>query len=127
LYHLSRRQWLAAAGAGSFVHTLGAQAATYPDKPGRIVVPFAAGAGTDAMGRLLAQKLGDLWGVSVVVENRTGASGAIGTQYVAQSPADGHTLLLVAAPFTTVPAVLPHPGFYPVASFCPLAWWPRGL
>jgi tripartite-type tricarboxylate transporter receptor subunit TctC len=80
--------------------------ARYPDRPVRIVVPFAAGAGTDAMGRLLAQKLSELLGGSFVVENRTGASGAIGTQFAAQSPPDGGTLLLIAAPFTTVAAVL---------------------
>ena len=54
------------------------------------------------MGRLIAQKLGEVLSASFVVENRTGASGAIGTQYVAQQAADGYTLLLVASPFTTV-------------------------
>jgi tripartite-type tricarboxylate transporter receptor subunit TctC len=105
---------------------LGAQAqalsttATYPDKPVRIVVPFAAGAGTDAMGRLVAQKLGEALGASFVVENRTGASGAIGTQYVAQQPADGYTLLLVASPFTTVAASLPSAGYDPLRQFAPV-------
>ena len=125
LPHFSRRQWLASA-AGSLFSAVEVRAAAYPDKPVRIVVPFAAGAGTDAMGRLLAQKLGDLWGASVVVENRTGASGAIGTQYVAQSQADGHTLLLVAAPFTTVPAVLPTAGYDPVGSFAPIGMVAQG-
>ncbi len=95
-------------------------AATYPDKPVRIVVPFAAGAGTDAMGRLVAQKLGEVLGASFVVENRTGASGAIGTQYVAQQPADGYTLLLVASPFTTVAASLPSAGYDPLRQFAPV-------
>jgi tripartite-type tricarboxylate transporter receptor subunit TctC len=89
-------------------------------------VPFAAGAGTDAMGRLLAQKLSDLLGASVVVENRTGASGAIGTQHVAQSVPDGYTLLLVAAPFTTVSAVLPSAGYDPVTSFTPISMVAQG-
>jgi tripartite-type tricarboxylate transporter receptor subunit TctC len=95
-------------------------AATYPDKPVRIVVPFAAGAGTDAMGRLVAQKLGEVLGASFVAENRTGASGAIGTQYVAQQPADGYTLLLVASPFTTVAASLPSAGYDPLRQFAPV-------
>ncbi len=95
-------------------------------KPVRVVVPFAAGAGTDAMGRLLAQKLGDLLGQTFVVDNRSGASGAIGTQHVAQSPPDGHTLLLIAAPFTTVPAVLPTAGYDPVGSFEPISMVAQG-
>lgn len=94
--------------------------ASFPDKPVKIVVPFAPGAGTDAMGRLMAQKLGEVLGVSFVVENRTGASGAIGTQYVAQQPADGYTLLLVASPFTTVAASLPNAGYDPLKSFAPV-------
>lgn len=92
----------------------------FPDKPVKIVVPFAPGAGTDAMGRLMAQKLGEVMGGSFVVENRTGASGAIGTQYVAQQAADGHTLLLVASPFTTVAASLPTAGYDPIKSFTPV-------
>lgn len=92
----------------------------FPDRPIKIVVPFAPGAGTDAMGRLMAQKLGEVLGGSVVVENRTGASGAIGTQYVAQQPADGYTLLLVASPFTTVAASLPNAGYDPLKSFAPV-------
>ena len=95
----------ASLAAGSLPFSTRAQG--WPDRPIRIVVPFAAGAGTDAVGRLMAQKLGDILGQSVVVENRAGASGAIGSQHVAQSAADGYTLLLIAAPFTTVPAALP--------------------
>ena len=94
--------------------------AGYPDRPVKIVVPFAPGAGTDAMGRLMAQKLGEVLGASFVVENKTGASGAIGTQFVAQQPADGYTLLLVASPFTTVAASLPTAGYDPIKSFAPV-------
>ncbi len=93
---------------------------SYPDRPIKIVVPFAPGAGTDAVGRLMAQKLGELLGTSVVVENRAGASGAIGAQAVAQSAPDGYTLLLIAAPFTTVPAALPGAGYDPVRNFSPI-------
>lgn len=95
-------------------------AGNYPDKPVHIVVPFAAGAGTDAMGRLVAQKLGEVLGASFVVENRTGASGAIGTQYVAQQAPDGYTLLLIASPFTTVAASLPSAGYDPLRQFAPV-------
>ena len=126
IHGTSRRQWLTHVAAGGVALAFGAQAATYPDKAVRIIVPFAPGAGTDAMGRLLALKLSELLGGNVVVENRTGASGAIGTQFVAQSPADGYTLLLVAAPFTTVPAVLPTAGYDPVGSFAPIGMVAQG-
>ena len=95
-------------------------ATTFPDRPVKIIVPFAPGAGTDAMGRLVAQKLGEVLGASFVVENRTGASGAVGTQFVAQQAADGYTLLLVASPFTTVAASLPSAGYDPIKSFTPV-------
>lgn len=95
-------------------------AGVYPDRPVRIVVPFAPGAGTDAMGRLVAQKLGEALGGTFVVENRAGASGAIGTQFVAQSPPDGYTLLLAASPFTTVAASLPTANYDPLRQFTPV-------
>ena len=123
---LSRRRVLASAAAGGLLLATGARAAGYPDKAIKIIVPFAPGAGTDAMGRLLAQKLGELLNVSAVVENKTGASGAIGAQFVAQSPADGYTLLLAAAPYTTVPAVLPTAGYDPLSSFTNISMVAQG-
>ncbi len=126
---LSRRHFLSRSAATAALAT-GAlpavRAAGFPEKPVRIVVPFAAGAGTDAVGRLMAQKLGEVMGAQFVVENRTGASGAIGAQHVAQSPADGHSLLLVAAPFTTVAAVLPQAGYDPLRSFVPISMIANG-
>ena len=101
-------------------------AATFPERPMRIVVPFAPGAGTDAMGRLVAAKLSELFKVNVVVENRTGASGAIGAQEVAKAAPDGHTLLLAAAPFTTVAAALPTAGYDPVGGFVPVGMIAHG-
>ncbi len=71
-----------------------AQTARYPDKPVKIFVGFAAGGGTDVAARILAQKLTEALGQSVVVENRPGASGMIATETVAKSPADGYTLLM---------------------------------
>jgi tripartite-type tricarboxylate transporter receptor subunit TctC len=110
--------------AGALVLGASAQAqpsaATFPDRPVKIVVPFAPGAGTDAMGRLMAQKLGEALGVTFVVENRAGASGAIGTQFVAQSAPDGYTLLLLASPFTTVAASLPSANYDPLTQFAPV-------
>lgn len=83
-------------------------------------MPFAPGAGTDAMARLVAQKLGEVMNATFVVDNRAGASGAIGTQYVAQAAADGYTLLLVASPFTTVAASLPSANYDPLRQFTPV-------
>ena len=64
----------------------------YPSKPVRMIVPFAPGGGTDTLGRLLAQKLSDLWGVTVVVENRPGAGSTVGTDFTARAAPDGYTL-----------------------------------
>ena len=71
-----------------------AVAQTYPDRPIRIIVPFAAGGGSDVVGRAIAQKLTEKLGQSVAVENRTGAGGSLGATVVARAPADGYTLLL---------------------------------
>lgn len=83
-----------AAGIAGVAFTFCAQAQTYPQKTVRIVVPFAAGGGTDIIARLVGQKVGDGLGQSFIVDNRAGANGIIGTEIVARSPADGYTLML---------------------------------
>jgi tripartite-type tricarboxylate transporter receptor subunit TctC len=99
---------------------LPAHAQTYPTKPVRLIVPFAAGGSTDIIGRTLAQKLNELWGQPVIVDNRAGGSTVIGTEIVAKAPPDGHTLLVTPAPFTIVPSLTvklpydPHRDFEPV-------------
>src|SRR5260221_3668130 len=75
---------------------LPANAAEYPDHPIRMIVPFAAGGGTDVIARIIAQNLNAKWGQPVVVENQPGASGAIGTRAVMKAPADGYTLLMAS-------------------------------
>jgi tripartite-type tricarboxylate transporter receptor subunit TctC len=90
----------AAAMAFSLVPAIaGAQA--WPSKPVKIIVPFAAGGATDVVARLLAQKLTDSWGQTVLVENRAGAGGNIGADVVAKSPADGYTLLMTSGSIVT--------------------------
>ncbi len=74
-------------------------AQSYPERPVRLVVPFAAGAAADMMGRLIAQKLGEAWSGQVIVDNRGGAGTVIGTDMVAKAAADGYTLLLVTPTF----------------------------
>jgi tripartite-type tricarboxylate transporter receptor subunit TctC len=76
--------------------SLPAFAQSYPSKPVRIVVAFSAGGGTDIVARAVAQKLGEIWGQSVFVDNRVGAGGMIGADMVAKSPADGYTLLMAS-------------------------------
>lgn len=98
-----------------------AQDAAYPAKPIRLIVPFSPGAGTDTIARYIAQKLGESMKASVVVENKTGAGGAIGAAEAAAAPADGYTLLFVASPFTTVAAAAKNPGYDPVRQFAPVA------
>lgn len=122
----NRRRFCQHLAAGLTLAPALAFAAGFPERPMRIVVPFAPGAGTDAMGRLVAAKLGELFKVNVVVENRTGASGAIGAQEVAKAAPDGHTLLLAAAPFTTVAAALPTAGYDPVGGFAPVGMIAHG-
>jgi tripartite-type tricarboxylate transporter receptor subunit TctC len=69
----------------------------FPNKPVKIVVPFTAGSATDILARTVGQKLGELWGQPVVIDNRPGAGGTIGAAIVAKSPADGYTLLVHSA------------------------------
>ena len=78
--------------AGTVLSPASVQAQAYPNKPVRLVIPFAAGGTTDLMGRILAQKLGDALGQRFVVENRAGAGGNVGSDLVAKAPADGYTL-----------------------------------
>ena len=82
-----------------------AHAQNFPAKPMRIVVPFSPGGGTDTMARVLAQKMSEHWGQPVLVENRTGAAGALGTALVAKATPDGYTLL-VSSPSFVIAAAL---------------------
>jgi tripartite-type tricarboxylate transporter receptor subunit TctC len=98
-----------------------AQAPAYPAKPIRLIVPFPPGAGTDTVARFVAQKLGDAMKATIVVDNRTGAGGAIGAVEAARADPDGYTLLFVAGPFTTVAAAARNPTYDPVRQYVPVA------
>ena len=79
----------------------------WPNRPLRVIVPFAPGASIDTIARILAPKLSARIGASVIVENRTGAGGILGTAFVASQPADGHTLLFTSNPYVIAPLLLP--------------------
>jgi tripartite-type tricarboxylate transporter receptor subunit TctC len=95
--------------------------ANYPTKPIRLVVPLATGGGTDITARVLAQRLSEIIGHSVVVDNRPGASGVIGTEIVAKSPADGYTLLLASNSFAANPSLFRKLPYDPVRDFTPVS------
>ncbi len=83
----------------------GASAQNYPQRPVQLIVPVSAGGGTDVMARTVGQKVGELLGQSIVVENKTGAGGNIGVEYVAKAKADGYTLLFSPSTIATNVAV----------------------
>ena len=92
-------------GAACALSTAALQAQTYPSRPVRFVVPFAAGGSTDIIGRTVAQKMTEAMGQSFIVDNRAGGNTIIGTDIVAKAPPDGYTLLVVPAPFTINPTL----------------------
>ena len=103
------------------VASFGVQAQGYPNKPISMVVPQAAGGTNDIVARLIAPAFGESIGASIVVENRPGAGGNIGTQSVARSAKDGYTLLLTINSAQAInPSLYKNPGFDPVNDFVPL-------
>ena len=100
-------------------------AQTYPSRPITLVVPFAVGGSNDIVGRAIGKKLSEAWGQPVVVDNRGGAGGVIGTSAVAAAAPDGYTLLLVSPTFTINPAVKKNLPFDPIRDFTPVAFIAR--
>jgi tripartite-type tricarboxylate transporter receptor subunit TctC len=86
-----------------------AQPATYPARPVRLIVPFAPGGGTDASARLIAQKLTESFGKSVVVDNRAGGGGTVGVETAVNATPDGYTMLLISASYATNAAIYKLP------------------
>src|SRR6185369_1930437 len=104
-----RRRTVLAGGAASLFAGR-AMAADWPERPVRIVVPYAPGGPVDLVARLIGDKLAAKFGQGFVIENKPGANGAIGVQAVLAAPADGYTLLMHGSAGTTIyPVVMRHP------------------
>ena len=91
---------------------------SYPSKPVRLIIPFPPGGSNDIVGRLIATKLSERLGKQVVVDNRGGAGGVLGTEMAAKSEPDGYTLLIISAAYAINPALYKLP-FDPVKVLCP--------
>lgn len=121
-YSLSRRDVLRAAAAGAAAYsTLGhAQGSAWPAKPVTMVVPFAAGGGTDAFGRPLSAQFAKITGKNLVIENRGGAGGTVGASIAAKAPNDGYTIFMGAVHHTIAPSMYPRLDYDLEKDFVPL-------
>lgn len=102
---------------GASIASGSAHAQAYPAKPVRIMVPYAAAGATDIIARILADRLSETFQQRVLVENRSGAQGAIGIDYVAKSASDGYTLLCAANAFSVIPSLMKSATYDPVKDF----------
>src|SRR5262245_34630308 len=94
----------------------------YPTKPIRMIIPFPPGGGSDVTGRVVATALGERLGKQVIVDNRAGAGGVIGSEIAANAPKDGYTLLMVSLAHTVNPWLYDLKGRYdPINTFTPIA------
>ena len=120
---MKTRMLLAAtACAAAILHCAGAAAQAWPAKSVRIVVPFPPGGSTDIVARIVAQKLGERLGQSMVIENRGGAGGTLGAAQVAKAAPDGYTLLVASTSTHVVaPGVYPKLEYDPVKDFAPVS------
>jgi tripartite-type tricarboxylate transporter receptor subunit TctC len=98
---------------------LGAQ--TYPNKPVRMIVPFTPGGGADVLARMIGPKLAEAWGQQVVIDNRAGAGGTIGSQIVSVATPDGHTMMLTSSAFAGAASIYPKLPFDTFRDFAPIS------
>ncbi|CFE02683.1 putattive exported protein [Bordetella pertussis] len=98
-----------------------AQPAAYPAHRVTLLVPYTAGTAADAVARFIAAKLTALWGTTVLVENKAGADGVVGTRAVLQAPADGHMVLFTGPPFLYNTEMLQTAPYVPLRDFQPVA------
>src|SRR5262249_18163703 len=125
---LPRRKFLHLAAGAAALPAVSrfARAQTYPTRPGRIVVGFAAGSTTDILARLMGQWLSQRLGQQFIIENRPGAGGNVGAETVVKAPADGYTLLMVPPAVAANPALYEHLNFNFLLHIAPVAGLVRG-
>lgn len=109
-----------ALAAGSFMMISGAAAQSYPDRPIRMLIPFAAGGATDVPARIATVKLAERLGQQIVVDNRPGQGGALGTAMAAKAEPDGYTVLMTATPFVLSPHIYKKLSYDPLKDFVPI-------
>jgi len=110
--------------AGVFASLQSAMAQSYPDRPVKLVVPFAAGGAADALARLYGEALSAAFGKGFIVENRPGGGGIVGAEAVARAEPDGHTLLLSGIPIQVLgPAMNRNVGYHPMRDFTHIAYF----
>jgi tripartite-type tricarboxylate transporter receptor subunit TctC len=109
------------AGLATVVLTKPARSQDWPQRPVKIIVPFAAGGHSDGMTRIVAQRLGETFGQQFVVENRPGAAGVIAAEVVARAPADGHTLFMGSPSQIAITPAMTKTPYDPVNDFAPIS------
>jgi tripartite-type tricarboxylate transporter receptor subunit TctC len=130
---MSKAMFSRLACAGALVMTAvsgGWAAEPYPNKPIRLIIPFGAGGATDVLIRIVATRMPEVMGQQVVIDNRTGAGGLIGTDIAAKSNSDGYTLLATGTPHAIVPNLYKKVPYHPLKDFTPImqiASQPYGL
>jgi len=98
----------------------GPEAKDYPSRPLRVIVPYGPGGPTDTMARVVGQQLSEHWGRAIVIDNRPGATGNIGTGLVARATADGYTILAHTSAFAVNPSLFRNAGYDPIKDFAPV-------
>ncbi len=124
LIRLAAAMMLAVASTDAFAGTAFAEG--WPTKPIRVIVCYAPGGVTDVVARLIAQPLSEAFGQSIVVENKPGANGMIGSQIVADAAPDGYTLLMYVDGNTVLPSIMKKLPFEPLKAFAPITVLGRG-
>ena len=120
---IRRRTALGLAAATTILPGLARAQPAFPDRSPRYIVPFPPGGLTDIMARLVAQKLGDIWGRAVVIDNRAGGNALIGADLAAKAPADGHTLLAITLTHAVNATLFPNQDHVGILASTPFLQW----